>query len=104
MAASTKSWHTDTGARTSRMESSSPVPASSLAFAQAADPLGTVTLPRTTLDVVESNNPGVLLGGASTLEEVVEVLNVLGATPRDMIAILEAMLDGQLLIADLRRI
>lgn len=64
----------------------------------------TVTLPRTTLDVVESNNPGVLLGGASTLEEVVEVLNVLGATPRDMIAILEAMLDGQLLIADLRRI
>ena len=38
------------------------------------------------------------------LEEVVEVLNVLGATPRDMIAILESMLDGGLLIADLRRI
>ncbi|MEC8511510.1 MAG: flagellar basal body P-ring protein FlgI [Planctomycetota bacterium] len=64
----------------------------------------TVTLPRTTLNVVESNNPGVLLGGASSLEEVVEVLNVLGATPRDMIAILESMLDGGLLIADLRRI
>ena len=63
-----------------------------------------MTLPRTTLDVVESNNPGVLLGGASTLEEVVEVFDVLGATPRDVIAILEAMLDGQLLIADLRRI
>lgn len=63
-----------------------------------------VTVPRTTLDVVESNNPGVLLGGASSLEEVVEVLNVLGATPRDMIAILEAMLDGGLLVAELRRI
>lgn len=63
-----------------------------------------VTVPRTNLNVVESNNPGVLLGGASSLEEVVEVLNVLGATPRDMIAILEAMLDGGLLVAELRRI
>lgn len=64
----------------------------------------TVEVPRTILDVVENNNPMVLLGGATSLEEVVEVLNVLGATPRDMIAILEAMLDGGLLIADLRRI
>lgn len=61
-------------------------------------------VPRTTLDVVEGNGPGVLLGGASSLEEVVEVLNVIGATPRDMIAILEAMLDGGLLVAELRRI
>ena len=64
----------------------------------------TVELDRTALEVEEQNAPMVLLGGASSLEEVVEVLNVLGATPRDMIAILEAMLDGGLLIADLRRI
>lgn len=76
---------------------------------QASQPGGfsggaTVVLPRTQLDVVESNKPGVLLGGASSLEEVVEVLSVLGASPRDMIAILEAMLDGGLLVAELRRI
>jgi len=59
---------------------------------------------RTDLNVEEEQASMVLLGGASSLEEVVAVLNVLGATPRDMIAILEAMLDGGLLIADLRRI
>lgn len=64
----------------------------------------TVELPRTALDVQEEQAQMVLIGGATSLEEVVEVLNVLGATPRDMVAILEAMLDGGLLIADLRRI
>jgi len=64
----------------------------------------TVQVPRSELNVVENNRPMVLLGGATSLEEVVEVLNVLGATPRDMIAILEAMLDGGLLVADLRRL
>lgn len=63
-----------------------------------------IPVPRTILDVNEEQASMVLLGGASSLEEVVEVLNVLGATPRDMVAILEAMLDGGLLIADLRRI
>ncbi|MEM8710370.1 MAG: flagellar basal body P-ring protein FlgI [Planctomycetota bacterium] len=64
----------------------------------------TAEVPRTDLNVDEEQASMVLLGGASSLEEVVEVLNVLGATPRDMVAILEAMLDGGLLIADLRRI
>ncbi|MEL6430138.1 MAG: flagellar basal body P-ring protein FlgI, partial [Planctomycetota bacterium] len=64
----------------------------------------TVAVPRTNLNVTENNNPMVLLGGATSLEEVVEVLNVLGATPRDMIAILEAMLQGGLLVAELRRV
>ncbi|QDV09974.1 Flagellar P-ring protein precursor [Planctomycetes bacterium Poly30] len=64
----------------------------------------TAEVPRTTLNLEEEQAAMVLLGGASSLEEVVEVLNVLGATPRDMVAILEAMLDGGLLIAELRRI
>ncbi len=64
----------------------------------------TTEVPRTALDVEEEQASLVLLGGASSLEEVVAVLNVLGATPRDMVAILEAMLDGGLLIAELRRI
>lgn len=64
----------------------------------------TVEVPRSELNVVENNRPMVLLGGATSLEEVVEVLNVLGATPRDMMAILEAMLDGGLLVAELRRL
>ena len=63
----------------------------------------TTTVPRTTLDVVEGDAPLVLMGGATKLEEVVEVLNILGATPRDMIAILESLVSGGLLIADLRR-
>ena len=64
----------------------------------------TTEVPRTALNVEEEKASLVLLGGASSLEEVVSVLNVLGATPRDMVAILEAMLDGGLLIAELRRI
>lgn len=64
----------------------------------------TAEVPRTNLEVTENQNPMVLLGGATSLEEVVEVLNVLGATPRDMIAILESMLDGGLLVAELRRV
>jgi flagellar P-ring protein precursor FlgI len=63
----------------------------------------TVEVPRTTLDVVEGDAPLVLMGGATKLEEVVEVLNVLGATPRDMIAIMESLVSGGLLIAELRR-
>ncbi|MEM9800487.1 MAG: flagellar basal body P-ring protein FlgI [Planctomycetota bacterium] len=63
----------------------------------------TVEVPRTALDVVEGDAPLVLMGGATKLEEVVEVLNVLGATPRDMIAIMESLVSGGLLIAELRR-
>ena len=43
------------------------------------------------------------MGGATNLEEVVEVLNVLGATPRDMIAIMESLVSGGLLVAELKR-
>jgi len=63
----------------------------------------TVNLDRTDLGVVEENNGLVMVPGAVTLQEVVDVLNVLGATPRDMIAILTAMSEGGLLVAEIRR-
>jgi flagellar P-ring protein precursor FlgI len=63
----------------------------------------TTEVPRTNLNVVEGDAPLVLMGGATSLEEVVEVLNVLGATPRDMIAIMESLVSGGLLVADLKR-
>jgi flagellar P-ring protein precursor FlgI len=63
----------------------------------------TTEVPRTTLDVVEGDAPLVLMGGATKLEEVVEVLNVLGASPRDMIAIMESLISSGLLVAELKR-
>ncbi len=63
----------------------------------------TQVLPRTTLNVEEENNALVMIPGAVTLQEVVEVLNVLGTTPRDLIGILQAMSQGGLLVAEIRR-
>lgn len=63
----------------------------------------TQTNDRTELKVEEEDNGLVLNPGAATLQEVVEVLNVLGTTPRDMITILQAMSQGGLLIADIQR-
>jgi len=64
----------------------------------------TRTNPRTSLDVTEENSGLVFVPGAVTLQEVVDVLNVLGTTPRDLITILEAMAQGGLLEADIRRL
>lgn len=63
----------------------------------------TQTNPRSAVDVKEENNGLVLVPGAVTLQEVVDVLNVLGTTPRDLITILEAMAQGGLLEAEIRR-
>jgi len=63
----------------------------------------TEKLARTNLTVDEENNALVLAPGAVTLQEVVDVLNVLGTTPRDMITILQAMSQGGTLLADIRR-
>jgi flagellar P-ring protein precursor FlgI len=63
----------------------------------------TVPVDRTDLEVVEENNPLRMIPRAVTLQEVVEVLNTLGATPRDLISILTAMQEGGLLVADIRR-
>lgn len=58
---------------------------------------------RTDVKVDEDNNGLVLIPGAATLEEVVEVLNVLGTTPRDLISVLEAMSQSGMLLAEIQR-
>jgi flagellar P-ring protein precursor FlgI len=61
----------------------------------------TEVLPRTSLLIEEEDNPLSIVNGAATLGEVVEVLNVLGVTPRDMIQILEAMSQSGMLHAEI---
>jgi flagellar P-ring protein precursor FlgI len=63
----------------------------------------TETLDRTDLAIEEEDNALVLTPGASTLQEVVDTLNVLGTTPRDMITILQAMSQSGTLLAEIRR-
>lgn len=63
----------------------------------------TKVLPRSDVNVKEENNALVLVPGAVTLQEVVDVLNVMGTTPRDLISILQAMSQGGLLVAEIRR-
>jgi flagellar P-ring protein precursor FlgI len=63
----------------------------------------TQTNPSTEIGVTEDNTGLVEIPRATTLHEVVEVLNVLGATPRDLIQILEAMNQAGLLLAEVRR-
>lgn len=58
---------------------------------------------RTNIAVEEENNALVLAPGAVTLQEVVDVLNVLGTTPRDMITILQAMSKAGTLLAEIQR-
>jgi flagellar basal body P-ring protein FlgI len=53
--------------------------------------------------VKEDDTGLVFVPGAVTLQEVVDVLNVLGTTPRDLITILEVMAQGGLLEAEIRR-
>ena len=58
---------------------------------------------RTDVSVNEDNNGLTVIQGAATLEEVVEALNVLGTTPRDLISVLEAMSQGGMLLAEVQR-
>ena len=60
----------------------------------------TATLPRTDLLIEEENRALTIVNGAVTLQEVVEVLNVLGVTPRDMIDILQTMTQSGMLHAE----
>jgi flagellar P-ring protein precursor FlgI len=60
----------------------------------------TEVLPRTSLLVEEEDRPLTIVNGAVTLAEVVEVLNVLGVTPRDMIQILQLMAQSGMLHAE----
>lgn len=61
----------------------------------------TEVLPRTSVLVEEEDRPLTIVNGAVTLSEVVEVLNVLGVTPRDMIQILQLMSQSGMLHAEI---
>lgn len=63
----------------------------------------TTSNPTSDLNVQEDNNALTIVPGAVTLQEVVEVLNVLGSTPRDLINVLEAMSQAGLLLANIER-
>jgi flagellar P-ring protein precursor FlgI len=68
---------------TTRFTASQPAP-----FAKTGE---TVVLPEEKVDVAEGDAKLVNLGTGTTLDEVVRALNALGATPRDIIAILQAL-------------
>ncbi len=61
----------------------------------------TEVLPRTSLLLEEEDRALSIVNGAVTLQEVVEVLNVLGVTPRDMIQILQSMAQSGMLHAEI---
>ena len=61
----------------------------------------TVVVPDEAVDVSEGDAKLVNLGAGTTLDEVVRALNVLGATPRDIIAILQALKAAGALAADI---
>jgi flagellar P-ring protein precursor FlgI len=61
----------------------------------------TRVLPRTELLLEEEDRALSIVNGAVTLQEVVEVLNVLGVTPRDMIQILQSMAQSGMLHAEI---
>lgn len=58
---------------------------------------------QTDILVVEENNPLIMIPGAVNLQEVVDVLNLLGATPRDMISIIGQMSEAGMLVAEIVR-
>lgn len=63
----------------------------------------TIVVPRTQADVIEGNETGGLVEvrGGATLSEVIEGLNALGVTPRDLIDILNSIKAAGALHADL---
>jgi flagellar P-ring protein precursor FlgI len=60
----------------------------------------TVTVPEEKVEVAEGDAKLVNLGAGTSLDEVVRALNALGATPRDIIAILQALRASGALQAD----
>ena len=58
-------------------------------------------MPQTEVDVEESSAQMVNLNPGATLSDVVRALNVLGATPRDIIAIMQSLKAAGALRADL---
>jgi flagellar P-ring protein precursor FlgI len=64
-------------------------------------PGATVVTPQATLQVEEKPDRLVAISEQNTIEDVVRALNVLGVTPRDLIAILQAMRAANALQAEL---
>jgi flagellar P-ring protein precursor FlgI len=64
----------------------------------------TVVVPRTEVNIEEGDAPLIQIGGAVTLDQVVSVLNVLGSSPREMIALMEQLVNGGMLVAELKRL
>lgn len=61
----------------------------------------TTEVPRTSLLVEEEDRALTIINGATSLQEVVEVLNILGVTPRDMIQVLQSMAQSGMLHAEI---
>ena len=51
----------------------------------------TVVVPNAQATAFQGNNPMISIGGASTVQQVAQALNTLGLTPRDIIAVLQAI-------------
>jgi len=62
----------------------------------------TTTVNATTVDVTEEKAKLVVLPKTATLSSLVEALNAVGATPSDMIAVLQAIKAAGALHADLK--
>jgi flagellar P-ring protein precursor FlgI len=61
----------------------------------------TVVVPRTDTTVRENGSPLVVVPGGASIGDVVSGLNAIGATPRDLIAILQAIKRAGALQAEL---
>ena len=61
----------------------------------------TVTTETRTVKVQEDQGQLLLLPGAATIGDIVNVLNVIGPTPRDIIAILQAIKESGALYGEL---
>ncbi|GAB4175921.1 MAG: flagellar basal body P-ring protein FlgI [Calditrichia bacterium] len=61
----------------------------------------TVVVPNTQATVYQDNNQMVTINGASTVQQVAQALNSLGLTPRDIIAVLQALKQSGALKAEL---
>jgi flagellar P-ring protein precursor FlgI len=61
----------------------------------------TVVVPQTSVNVKENRASTFMVGQGDTVEDLIKVLNGIKATPRDIIAILQALKEAGSLIADL---
>ncbi|MHC4378433.1 MAG: flagellar basal body P-ring protein FlgI, partial [Planctomycetota bacterium] len=61
----------------------------------------TEVLPRTSLLIEEEQTNLAIVNGTANLQEVVEVLNILGVSPRDKIDVLQSMAQAGMLYGEL---